>query len=148
MSLLELPYELLISIVRTLDCRDLNMLVQCHSSLYNTLSNDPYKRNVQDHNASALFWAASNGSETTLQLLLDDAGANIEWGSPYLACSIPNVGTRLRTPAEGMKEHPVSYASAYGHVRIVTCLLGVDINYRDPNGLSPLDLAARGGHLD
>lgn len=48
-----------------------------------------------------------------------------------------------------MKEHPISYAATYGHVKIVIWLLdlGVDINYRDPDGLSPLALAALGGHF-
>lgn len=148
MSLLKLPYELLMEIARLLECRDLNTLVRCHPFFYNTFNDDLYKCNVQYHNASALFWAASTGSESTLQRLLG-AGANVQWESQYLACSLPCVRTRLRCRAEGMKEHPISYAASYGHVQIVTRLLylGVDINYRDPDGLSPLALAAREGHF-
>lgn len=148
MALLKLPYELRMEIARALECRDLNTLVQCHPFLYNTFNDDLYKRNVQHHNTSALFWAASTGSESTLQRLLD-AGANVQWESQYLACSLPCVRTRLRIRAEGMKLHPISYAATYGHVQIVIRLLdlGVDINYRDPDGLSPLALAARKGHF-
>lgn len=56
-------------------------------------------------------------------------------------------GIHLRHRAEGMKEHPISYAASHGHAEIVTKLLdqGVDINYQDLDGLSPLALAAYGG---
>ncbi|OQE01800.1 hypothetical protein PENSOL_c003G09320 [Penicillium solitum] len=48
-----------------------------------------------------------------------------------------------------MKEHPISDAAAQGHLNIVEHLLdlGVDINYRDADGLTPLALAAREGHF-
>jgi ankyrin repeat protein len=148
MSFLKLPHELLMGIASFLDCPDLNTLVQCHSILYNSLNDHLYRCNVQNHGSSALFWAASTGSESTLQRLLD-AGANVQWESEYLTRSQPYVGTRLRSRAEGMKEHPISYAAMNGHIQIVSRFLdlGVDINYRDPSGLSPLALAAREGHF-
>lgn len=148
MSFLKLPHELLVGIASFLDCPDLNRLVQCHYILYNSLNDHLYRCNVQHHDASALFWAASAGSESTLQRLLD-AGANVQWESEYLTRSQPYVGTRLRSRAEGMTEHPISYAAMNGHLQIVSRFLdlGVDINYRDPSGLSPLALAAREGHF-
>ncbi|OGE55450.1 hypothetical protein PENARI_c004G01291 [Penicillium arizonense] len=151
MPIFKLPPELLISIAEVLECRDLNGLLQCHSYLYTTLNNSLYQLNVQHHGASALYWAASSGSDRTLQRLLD-AGANIQWESPYFACSVQKPGTRLRRLIwkENMKEHPISYAAAQGHLNIVEHLLnlGVDINYRDADGLNPLALAAREGHFD
>ncbi|CAG8907915.1 unnamed protein product [Penicillium egyptiacum] len=150
MSILKLPPELLISIAEASECRDLNALLQCHSYLYSTLNNYLYQLNVQQHDASALYWAASSGSDSTLQHLLD-AGANVQWDSQYLACSVQKSGTRIRWPIqiEKMKEHPISYAAAQGHLKIVQRLLdlGVDINYRDRDGLTPLALAAREGHF-
>ena len=138
------------SIAKAPECRDLNALLQSHSYLYNTLNDYLYQRNVQQHDASALYWAASSGSHGTLQHLLD-AGANVQWESQYLACSVQKPGTRLRFPIqiEDMKEHPISYAAAQGHLKVVEHLLdlGVDINYRDPDGLTPLALAAREGHF-
>lgn len=150
MSILELPAELLISIVEASECRDLNALLQCHSYLYNRLNDYLYQLNVQQHDASALYWAASSGSDRTLQHLLD-AGANVQWESQYLAFSVQKRGTRIRWPVqkEQMKEHPISYAAAQGHLNIVEHLLdlGVDINYQDCDGLTPLALAARKGHF-
>ncbi|CRL21319.1 Ankyrin repeat-containing domain [Penicillium camemberti] len=150
MSILKLPPELLMSIAEALECRDLNMLLQCHSYLYKTLNDSLYQLNVQHHDASALYWAASSGSDKTLQRLLD-AGANVQWESPYFACSVQKPGTRLRRCIwkENMKEHPISYAAAQGYLNIVEHLLdlGVDINYRDADGLTPLALAAREGHF-
>ncbi|CAI7571837.1 unnamed protein product [Penicillium glandicola] len=150
MSILKLPAELLINIAKALECRDLNALLQCHSYLYNTLNNYLYQLNVQKHDASALYWAASSGSDNTLQRLLE-AGANVQWESQYLARSVQKCGTRIRWPIliEDMKEHPISYAAARGHLKIVQHFLdlGVDINYRDRDGLTPLALAAREGHF-
>lgn len=106
MSILKLPPELLMSIAKASECRDLNALLQCHSYLYNTLNEYLYQRNVQQHGTSAMYWAASSGSHGTLQHLLD-VGANVQWESEYLACSVQKPGTRLRFPIqlEDMKEH-------------------------------------------
>jgi hypothetical protein len=139
MSILKLPSELLMSIAESLESRDLNALLRCHSYLYKALNDYLYRLNVQ-HDAPALYWAASSGSDNTLQRLLD-AGANVLWDSPYFACSVQKPATRLRELIweENMKEHPISYAAAQGHLNIVEHLLdlGVDINYRDADGLNP-----------
>ncbi|MBZ6374535.1 MAG: ankyrin repeat domain-containing protein [Kocuria palustris] len=138
------------SIAESLESRDLNALLRCHSYLFKTLNDYLYRLNVQHHDASALYWAASSGSDNTLQRLLH-AGANVLWDSPYFACSVQKPATRLREFIweENMKEHPISYAAAQGHLNIVEHLLdlGVDINYRDADGLTPLALAAREGHF-
>ncbi|OQD62352.1 hypothetical protein PENPOL_c012G02351 [Penicillium polonicum] len=150
MSMLKLPPELLIQIGTHLECSDLNHLLECHSYLSKILNKPLYQRNVQEHDASALLWAASKGSESTLQYLIE-AGANVQYESQYFACSIQSEGSRIRWPIqiEDMKEHPISYAAAQGHIKIVEYLLdlGADLNYRDRDGLTPLALAARGGHL-
>ncbi|ODM20942.1 hypothetical protein SI65_03995 [Aspergillus cristatus] len=150
MAMLKLPYELLMLIARQLESKDLNALLQCHPYLYHSLNNYLYYYNVHHHDASALFWATTAGSDVTLQRLLD-AGANVRWELRYWACSKSSPSRiHLRGRAEGIKERPISYAASHGHVEIVAKLLdqGVDINYQDPDSLSLFALAARGGHFD
>lgn len=93
MSMLKLPCELLMLIGRQLECKDLNALLQCHSYLYNSLTEYLYYCNVHHHGASALFWAATPGSKVTLQHLLD-VGANVRWESRYWACSKLDIGQK------------------------------------------------------
>lgn len=146
--MLKLPPELLIQIGTHLECSDLNHLLECHSYLFKILNKPLYQRNVQEHDASALLWAASKGSESTLQYLIE-AGANVQYESQYFACSIQSEGSRIRWPIqiEDMKEHPISYVVAQGHIKIVEYLLdlGADLNYRDRDGFNaPCPRSSRG----
>ncbi|KAJ5226626.1 uncharacterized protein N7469_006632 [Penicillium citrinum] len=150
MSIVWLPSELLMLIAHQLDHRDLNALLQAHSSFHQALNDYLYYCNVQYDNSSALFWAATHGSLKTVQHLLD-AGANVRWNSDYWKMSRP-WGKRapyLRIPAFELREHPISYAATNGHMDIVQQLLqeGADINFKDRDGRGLLALAARNGHF-
>ncbi|KAJ5537172.1 hypothetical protein N7513_010358 [Penicillium frequentans] len=145
MSLISLPLDVLLPITHYLRPNEINALLQSHSRLYRALNDEFYFDHVRNHDASAIFWAASTGSMVTLQRLID-AGANIqrdpayEWIKPRFE--------RKRQPAH--KKHPISYAAINGHVNIVAKLLdlGVNIDYQDLDGRSPLSLAVREGHFE
>lgn len=150
MSIIWLPSELLMLIAHQLSSRDINALLQAHSSLHHAFNDYLYRYNVQYDDSSALFWAARHGSRKTLRRLLD-AGANVRWKSDYWTRSRPwgRQAPYLREPASDLREHPISHAASSGHVEIVQLLIqeGADINFKDCNGRSPLALAALNGHL-
>lgn len=135
MAMLKLPYELLMFIARQLEFKDLKALLQCHPYLYHSLNNYLYYYNVHHHDTSALFWATTASSDVTIKRLLD-AEAKLSVGIAS-SQSRPLVEFTLRGRAEGIKEHPISYAASHGHAEIVAKLLdqNVDINYQDPDDL-------------
>ncbi|KAJ5903112.1 hypothetical protein N7504_005495 [Penicillium tannophilum] len=147
MSILVLPNELRMLIAHQLLCNDLNALVQCHPSLYNSLIDYLYQRNKQNH--KALLSAARTGSKGAIQRFLD-AGANVCRQSRYWSCSKPLLTSRhLRDQASPMSEHPICIAAMKNYISIVEMLIdeGVDIDYKDLDGRSPLALAAHAGHF-
>lgn len=143
-------------IVSYLGPPDLNMLLQTNSSLFHALNSQLYHSNVWNDNASAVWWAAQHGVESTLYRLVT-AGADFRWHSNFWHCT-DRIGTRRVLTGRSrpdiynrqVRDHPIAHAARHGHVRFVDCLLalGVSINYKDSDGNSPLALAARGGHLD
>lgn len=163
-NLLELPPELFLQVVSYLGPPDLNALLQTTSCLYHALNGRLYHSNVWNDNASAAWWAAEHGVEGTLQHLVA-AGADFRWESKFwnYTCRIGNrrVWTGRNLPHDydlqgrghpfgQVKDHPIGRASRHGHVQVVDRLLalGVNINYKNSRGFSPLALAARGGHFD
>lgn len=143
-------------IVSYLSPPDLNVLLQTNSSLFHALNGQLYHSNVWNDNASAVWWAAQHGVESTLHRLVA-AGADFCWESNFWHCT-DRIGTRGVFTGRSrpdvynrqVRDHPIGHAARHGHVRFVDCLLalGVSINYKDSDGNSPLALAARGGHLD
>ncbi|KAI2621638.1 hypothetical protein GGR54DRAFT_73026 [Hypoxylon sp. NC1633] len=79
---------------------------------------------------SPLLFAAENGHNEVIQLLLDE-------GLP-----------RDSKDSEGRTM--LSYACQHGHVQTVKLLLArkIDVNARDSTGRTPLSYAAAGGHVD
>ena len=75
MALLDLPNEILLSLARSLDEKDINNLVRTNRRLYHTLNQYLYTHNVNYFGGMALLWAAYHGLEGTFKKLLD-AGAN------------------------------------------------------------------------
>lgn len=150
-----LPTELFTQIVSLLDPADLNALLQTNSTHYHALNDHLYHSNVWNDSASAVWWAAQHGVDSTLQRLLA-AGANFLWDSNFWHDTSHIENRRIRTGQvfpdlheRQVWDHPIAHAARHGHVGFVERLLalGVNINYKNPHGLSPLALAAYGGHL-
>lgn len=153
MSILFLPNELLLLIASHLERRDMNALLQTHSSLYHVLVGCLYQGNVTDHGPSAVAWAAKVGSIGTLERFLG-AGVDLHWKSWYRARMsriLPRSRQyRIRSiMVDTKRDHPICYAAANGHGEFVRKLIekDVDINFKDADGRSPLALAARHGHF-
>ncbi|HBC75655.1 MAG TPA: hypothetical protein DC017_12555 [Candidatus Wallbacteria bacterium] len=110
------------------------------------LHSRPQFVNVTDRNGfPALFFAAQKGNEKIVKLLLD-RGAN------------PNIAGKILLPplAEGGEgEAPITAtaltaACAAGKAGIVKmlCAHGADVNFADPQGLTPLIIAVMAKNLD
>jgi hypothetical protein len=87
-----------------------------------------YVNKKDSHGRTALYWAAGNGHEAVVKLLLDkgaDLEAKDEWG-----------------------QTPLSQAARNGHEAVVKLLLdkGADLEAKDKWGQTPLWQAARNGH--
>lgn len=153
MSILLLPNELLLLITPHLHCKDLNALLQVHSSLYHRLIDHFYQSNVREHGSAALIWAAKVGSIRTLERLLN-ARVEIRKKSKYWSLTRKRRGgigsSHPRLTLRGWEDHHITYAARNGHIQFVLKLIeiGVDINFKDGEGRSPLSLASRGGHFD
>lgn len=152
MLILSLPYELLLLIAAQLECRDLNALLRTRSSLYRQLIGCLYRWNLKSRGFSALVWAAKSGSTSTLQPFLD-IGVDLHWRSKYRALMRRTIsGTkplRSRSMVDTRIDHPICHAATSGQAEFVRKLIeyGVDINFKDVHGRSPLALAARQGHF-
>ncbi|KAJ4863715.1 ankyrin repeats (3 copies) domain-containing protein [Trichoderma breve] len=85
---------------------------------------------AKDHSArTPLSWAAGNGQESTMRLLLEeDANTNL--------------------PYDYYGQTPLSWAARNGHESIVRLLLenGAAINSKDESNRTPLSWAAKNGH--
>lgn len=86
---------------------------------------------VGQHDRSPLSWAAGNGYDTAMGLLLAKDGIN-----PDLKDSVFGLA-------------PLSWAAGKGHKAVVQLLLAtgkVDVNSKDKHGRTPLSFAVAGGH--
>src|SRR6266480_1039382 len=70
MLLLDLPNELLLSVVDFLKERDISTFARTNRRLYPFLNAYLYRHNAQHSNSSALLWAVERGRETTAQMSL------------------------------------------------------------------------------
>jgi ankyrin repeat protein len=131
MSLLRLPFELLLDIAKNLKSeRDISSFSQTNTYLHKLLSDYLYENNVKHHGSRAIIWAAENGYEKLVQMLLDknaDVNARDDHG-----------GTALRA------------ASGGGYERVVQMLLDkdADVNARDEDDscCTALQAASGGGY--
>jgi ankyrin repeat protein len=130
MSLLDLPNELLLSIVGNLTREsDINALVQTNRRLYYTLNLFLYRFSVARGNNSALRWAALHGFYPLVQTLL-------------------NLGANPRaTPRNSSHVTALHMACANGHQSIVEALIqsGADVNAKTTTGITPLHEAIAEG---
>ncbi|KGO59543.1 hypothetical protein PEX2_075230 [Penicillium expansum] len=110
-QLTSLPTELLLSIAESLSSqKDLSALVQTTKRTHTALQLYLYKTNIQNHNQSALLWAAKHGHTALTQKMLN-AGARI---------STLNSSHNPTNPIEG---NAIALATSGPHVETLACLL-------------------------
>jgi hypothetical protein len=115
--------------------------------MFASLNDYLYERSEQDYDA--LIWLAISGFQCAIERFLH-AWANVCWESRCWSCSKPHkIGNQVRGQATYMLEHPICFAAINDHSSIVKLLIdqGVNIDYKDRDGRSPLALAARAGHF-
>jgi ankyrin repeat protein len=87
MIFLNLPTELIMLIGDRLESeKDIYALLRTHSTFYQPLLSNLYKRNVNFSSSSALSWCVSHGNEEGVSLLLK-MGANFQC---YCKAPLPN----------------------------------------------------------
>lgn len=158
--MLKCPNEILLIIAEDLPpCqRDINAFAQTCLRLFHLLNPFLYHCNTRYHQSSALSWAVSQGLGNTVR-------NSLEAGAPYnksghvtghisrrrcvLGCKLSELAGKSYFCPE-FYEQPISSAARNGHLDIVRALLkyGVDPDYPNPAGHTPLCLAAQGGHLE
>ncbi|KAK6820333.1 hypothetical protein RU639_007476 [Aspergillus parasiticus] len=169
MSLLGLPTELLLLIIRNLvSDKDISAFVQINSFLYDSLSDYLYQNNALRHNGSALLWAAEHGvPQAALRSLRN--GGHIERRT--LSCHTPlslatgngneelvrillahgaDINHLYYSPGSVLPDKTaLMKAASAGHDVIVQLLLdhGAPIDWGPKHGKNPLRLAVEAGHL-
>lgn len=155
MSLLECPNEVLIIIAEALipSPYNINALTRTCHRCYQLFNSILYTCDAEHHNGSALSWAATRGMKTTAEKSIQ-SGATLSKKSNY---THPNMLGYMMGETDDENfldpkktEQPISRAARAGHLEIVALLLkhGVDPNYCNAAGGSPLILAIQRGHLD
>jgi len=160
MSLLKCPNEILLIIAEDLPpCQgDINALAQTCLRLFYLLNPFLYRYNTRQHHSSALSWGVTQGSGNTVR-------NSLEAGAPYnksgritgtigrrrcvLGCALSELAGKSYFCPE-FYEQPISSAARNGQLDIVRAFLefGVDPDYPNPAGHTPLCLAAQGDHLE
>ena len=126
MALFDLANELLLSILRNLECeRDISALARTSRSVYVSIKPYLYRHNVQKTGSSAFFWAAEHGHVATAQASLD-AGAHIE--ARRCTC---------------YKETALQLASVKGHANVVAFLtrVGAQLDVENVHAHTALQVA-------
>ncbi|PLB36935.1 ankyrin repeat domain-containing protein [Aspergillus candidus] len=158
--LLNLPAELHLLIAQNLSTSDTNAFSQVDHRVYTTINPYLYKHHIQQHNQSQsteldpiLTWATTRNRPTTLTKLLT-YGVSLPLTSSYnnattVTTTLLGHPTPIQLTAAPQITHPITIASQHGHAAIITVLLhhGVDPNYLDRSGRTPLELAVIGNHL-
>ncbi|KFY48545.1 hypothetical protein V495_01245 [Pseudogymnoascus sp. VKM F-4514 (FW-929)] len=125
MPLLDLHYELLLSILDNLESeRDINAFSRTSRRLHGVANTYLYRHNVQQSGSSGLCWAAQHGREAAVQRFLEE-GADVQ------------VDVKSRLPLCPL---PLSSAVQNGHSAIVKLLLenGADADSRNGQNLAAL----------
>ena len=160
MTLLKSPNEILLIVAEYLPpCqRNINALAQTCLRLFHLLNPFLYRCNSRYHQSSALPWAVNQGLGNSVR-------NSLEAGAPYnktghvtgligrrrcvLGCTLSELAGKSYFCPE-FYEQPISSAARNGHLDVVRALLeyGVEPDYPNPAGHTPLCLAAQGGHLE
>ncbi|PLN86560.1 ankyrin [Aspergillus taichungensis] len=158
--ILSLPVELHLLIAHHLPTADINAFSQLNHRFYTTINPHLYKDHIQQHKNSpsteldpVITWATTHNRPATIAKLLAH-GVSLPLTSNYnSATTTTTTVLGHRTPIQlttaPQITHPITLASQQGHAAIITVLLhyGVDPNYPDRSGRTPLELAVIGNHL-
>ena len=164
MSILQLPNELLQIIAQYLSPSKLNLLARTCPSLYCRLNCVLYDINVRKYHGFALAWAAENDRIDTVKLLMN-SGAHLDIqfgvykatalhlaalsGHALMARFLVDHGATMIT-WDNRQYSPLHYAAAAGQLDVVKLFVGrqvhPDLAFKDPNGSTPLHLAAKNAH--
>ncbi|KAE8316468.1 ankyrin repeat-containing domain protein [Aspergillus transmontanensis] len=132
MPLLDLPDELLLLIIESLDNeKDILSFLVTHSQVYGIQQMGPlYAYNIKFSGSSSLLWYAEKGYESAVETLLEK-GADLE-------CKA------------GDWETPLILAALYGHRHIAKLLIekGCDLESKDRQGRTALRHAFNAEHQD
>lgn len=134
-----LPNEILLGIADFLDSeRDLNALCQVNHANRDALEPKLYLLNANNHESSALIWAAKHGHLTTAQKFVK------------FVCSIDQHPATYVNAVDDDHRTPISWASDRGDINTVKLLLsipGVDIHRTNKYEQTPLHYAITGGNI-
>ncbi|PKY01197.1 ankyrin [Aspergillus campestris IBT 28561] len=158
--LLSLPAELHLHIAHGLSTAAINAFSQLNHRLYTTINPYLYRQHIQQHNNSpsiklnpVIIWATTHDRPETLTKLLAH-GVSVPLSSGYNSATTTTTTllghpTPIQLTTAPQTTHPITLASQHGHAAIITVLLhhGVDPNYPDRSGRTPLELAVIGNHL-
>lgn len=130
--LLQLPNELLIEVAGRMQSeRGIQALVRVNQRFFRVLDPYLYRRNAQESELSALFWAVENNRVRTAQKVFEYRPHRHNRGLWATYCG-----------------KALLLASLRGRSVFVRLLLstGVDVNYTDTNRRTSLSMAAENGH--
>lgn len=160
--LLSLPVELHLLIAHHLPASDINAFSQLNHRFYTTINPYLYGQHIQQHKTNnslstdidpIITWATKHNRPATLTKLLAH-GASLPLTSSYnsattVTTTVLGYPTPIQLTTAPQTTHPITIASQLGHGAIINVLLhhGVDPNYPDRSGRTPLELAVIGNHL-
>lgn len=157
-----LPPEMLITISDFFaSLADLNALARTNKTFHNLLNTRLYQRDVTEHNASALTWAATHDKKSTARRSFaagadvqgfTDADPRVKGCTPLLLAAYHRSMDVLQMLLELEEVNPnsrdrkyirppLSWAVKQGHSSVVRTLLSdprIDVNLEDKSGNTPL----------
>jgi ankyrin repeat protein len=105
------------------------------------------------YGSSPIYHAACNGHQSIVKLLVERGSKRIQEACYEAITSghLDIVQYLCSHEKFVMFKNAINGAAQYGHINVLSYILecnGVDVNYRNKNGYTPLELASSNGHLE